>query len=249
MAILLSTLLRTLGILSEMVEPLLLKGAEIDALAGFSWTLFFTAILFYHHAAVVLALLAAGAAVNLPCGTTRGTALHSATSIEKKNGHREGVGRARGGRVNAGNIHSDAALHRLRLLTTSTKSMHTSRLVPTSEHGIWKAVQHLFMLLPPKSSPTHVNAQSGLLGTPLHFAAARAGTEGSVEVVNLLLRWSADETIVDGAAFTALDVLEHRVEEEKSLVGDAERVRELLANDPIDRAWLVTSKNTWFSLT
>lgn len=55
--------------------------------------------------------------------------------------------------------------------------------------------------------------------------------------MDLLLRWGADETIADGTGNTALGVLGSRVEEQSSLAGDAERVRELLANAPIDRAW------------
>lgn len=56
-------------------------------------------------------------------------------------------------------------------------------------------------------------------------------------MVDLLLRWGADEMIVKKTGNTDLDVLGIRVEEHNSLAGDAERVRELLASAPIDRAW------------
>lgn len=55
-------------------------------------------------------------------------------------------------------------------------------------------------------------------------------------MVDLLLRWGADETIVDRTGETAFDIL-GMVEEVNGLAGDAERVRELLANAPINRAW------------
>ena len=74
--------------------------------------------------------------------------------------------------------------------------------------------------------------------TPLHCAARKAGRQGAAEVVRSLLRSGADETIVNNVAGTsAADDVGVDVEDEHILAEDVERVRELLANAPADRAW------------
>ena len=64
-----------------------------------------------------------------------------------------------------------------------------------------------------------------------------AGTQGAAEVVDALLRAGADETIVDNQGRKASDVVGGEVAEEERLAEDFERVSELLANAPADRAW------------
>ncbi|CAN0328143.1 unnamed protein product, partial [Laminaria digitata] len=72
----------------------------------------------------------------------------------------------------------------------------------------------------------------------LHIAARQGGTMGASEAVDLLLRWGADESELDDNGNTAADVIGAEVREDESLAADdADRVRELLANDPADRAW------------
>ncbi|CBJ48667.1 ankyrin repeat protein [Ectocarpus siliculosus] len=82
-----------------------------------------------------------------------------------------------------------------------------------------------------------VNAQTISGETALHYAAAAVGQRhGSAQVVDLLLRWGADETIVSKQGETAADSIGtrrcHRTDPE-----DDERARSLLARAPADRAW------------
>lgn len=72
----------------------------------------------------------------------------------------------------------------------------------------------------------------------MHTAAARAGTLGTSEAVDILLRRGADETAVDNDHRTPAYLIGSRLgEAQGSLAEDFERVRELLANAPADRAW------------
>ncbi|CAN0319939.1 unnamed protein product, partial [Ectocarpus fasciculatus] len=74
-----------------------------------------------------------------------------------------------------------------------------------------------------------VNAQADYNGeTALHNAAEVAGRPGSVQVVDLLLRWGADETIVSKRGKTAADQIGTR-RLLRTVPGDEERVRSLLA--------------------
>ncbi|CAM9437350.1 unnamed protein product [Ectocarpus sp. 6 AP-2014] len=82
-----------------------------------------------------------------------------------------------------------------------------------------------------------VNAQTVSGETALHRAAAKVGRRrGSVQVVSLLLRWGADETIVCKQGKTAADRIGTR-RFPWTEPGDDERVRSLLARAPADRAW------------
>lgn len=72
---------------------------------------------------------------------------------------------------------------------------------------------------------------------PIHFAAQQAGRGGAAGVVETLLRWGADETAVDNEGSTAAEVVGADVEEGDRLTEDFERVCELLARAPQDRAW------------
>ncbi|CAM9787414.1 unnamed protein product, partial [Laminaria digitata] len=92
---------------------------------------------------------------------------------------------------------------------------------------------------------------SNLKPTPLlHLAAQQGGKDGAAEMVDLLLRWGADESELDRDGKTAaevvptggfrgdvLEAISSGVYTEHSLETDADRVRELLANAPADRAW------------
>ncbi|CAN0103727.1 unnamed protein product [Scytosiphon promiscuus] len=78
------------------------------------------------------------------------------------------------------------------------------------------------------------NALTNLGQAPLHYAAAQAGKKGTADMVDLLIRWGADETIADKNNQKALDIVGSRVREEARLEQDLERVRKLLANAP---AW------------
>lgn len=83
-----------------------------------------------------------------------------------------------------------------------------------------------------------VNAQNNALDTALMYAAYSAGKQGAAEIVDALLRAGADETIVNFFGDNAADGIRADVEgDENYLAGNVDRVRELLANAPADRAW------------
>eukprot|EP00752_Nemacystus_decipiens_P006479 g5833.t1 len=81
-----------------------------------------------------------------------------------------------------------------------------------------------------------VNAQTDDGETALHLVADRAGTQGSVKMVELLLRWGADETIACSRGKTARD-LANTCRIFNEVPGDDKRVLALLARAPADRAW------------
>lgn len=82
-----------------------------------------------------------------------------------------------------------------------------------------------------------VNAQTDSGETALHHAAATVGQRrDTVQVVDLLLRWGADETIVSKQGKTAADRIRTR-RLFRTEPGDDERARSLLTRAPADRAW------------
>eukprot|EP00752_Nemacystus_decipiens_P004985 g4533.t1 len=81
-----------------------------------------------------------------------------------------------------------------------------------------------------------VNSRESLGSTPLHAAARQAGRRRAADMVDLLLRWGADETATDRFGQTPADAVE-RICYAGSEVGGVERVRELLANAPAERTW------------
>ncbi|CAN0232581.1 unnamed protein product [Ectocarpus sp. 8 AP-2014] len=82
-----------------------------------------------------------------------------------------------------------------------------------------------------------VNAQTESGETALHHAAAKVGQRrDSVQVMDLLLRWGADETIVSKQGKTASGEIGTR-RFLRTVTGDEERARSLLARAPADRAW------------
>ncbi|AAK14447.1 unnamed protein product [Ectocarpus sp. 4 AP-2014] len=80
-----------------------------------------------------------------------------------------------------------------------------------------------------------VNASGGLFGSSaLHNAIKnRDNTEA---MVDLLLRWGADETVVDDRGRTPLDVFTSGTRFQRT-AETKERVRKLLVNAPADRTW------------
>ena len=83
-----------------------------------------------------------------------------------------------------------------------------------------------------------VLVRNGCEETPLHRACSRQ-FPGLEVAVDLLLRWGADETALDNHDETPADVLAHvpYYYENRSPIGEVERVRLLLARAPADRAW------------
>ncbi|CAN0161170.1 unnamed protein product, partial [Laminaria digitata] len=111
------------------------------------------------------------------------------------------------------------------------------------------ALEAMRVLLRHGAAP--VDEAAGESGTPLlHIAARKASTAGASEAVDLLLRWGADETILDDDGKTAAEVVgadqapEVTVEAVQSGTYTADsfmngnnRVRELLKNAHADRVW------------
>lgn len=73
--------------------------------------------------------------------------------------------------------------------------------------------------------------------TPLHFAAAKAGRPGGSDVVDMLLKWGADETIADDGGKTPMDVVGAQIRERHHIADDIARTKRLLGNASGDRAW------------
>ncbi|CAM9998061.1 unnamed protein product [Scytosiphon promiscuus] len=82
-----------------------------------------------------------------------------------------------------------------------------------------------------------VNALTLSGSSTLFIAAQYAGDGRAVKVVDLLLRWGADETVADNVSRRATDVIGLKVEEGIRLADEVELVRKLLSNAPADRAW------------
>lgn len=73
--------------------------------------------------------------------------------------------------------------------------------------------------------------------TSLRTAAANAGRQGSSEVVDLLLRAGADETMSAEDGRTPMDVIGHEAAGQQVFAEDIERVRKLLGKARVDRTW------------
>lgn len=84
---------------------------------------------------------------------------------------------------------------------------------------------------------------SDMYGSSLHHVVRRAGRHGTAEIVDLLLRSGADETVTDIDKETPADTIEYKAKQKDRDGGllaeneDFNRVRQLLANAPADRTW------------
>lgn len=85
----------------------------------------------------------------------------------------------------------------------------------------------------------NLEARNAFGYSPLHGAARQGGKEGAVEMVDLLLRWGADETVVDRDGNRAMDLVGSSLAEDDESRREDElvRLRKLLENAPADRAW------------
>ena len=226
---------------SEMVQLLLLKGASKDGSEGLT-PLYLAA--HFGHVDAVLALLAAGADVNL----RRSLVKRPAIQVSAQNGHVDIV-RAlleRGANVDAAGIDGDTGLH------SAASNNHVEAIDVIIEAGAnvearnchgYAPLHHASInlrraaILRLLKHGANVNAQDDCLITPLLFAAAHAGTRGAAKVVDSLLRAGADETIVSDDGRKPVDAIGVNVAEESRLADEIERVRKLLVNAPADRAW------------
>ena len=198
---------------TEVAQLLMLKGADKDAFDEGNWTPLSLAV-GGGNLATTMVLLTAGADVSIRCGPLNTILTHEAAY---KMGNVE-ILRAvieHGADVNAVDTHQDTPLH----CASYNRHNRHEALLCLLEHG------------------ATVNTQTADLETPLMQAAIEAGRQGAAEVVDSLLRAGADETIVDHHGRKAFDMIGWDVEEHDRLAEDFERVRQLLANAPADRAW------------
>ncbi|CAM9227563.1 unnamed protein product [Ectocarpus fasciculatus] len=107
-----------------------------------------------------------------------------------------------------------------------------------SVHSRFSSVDTIHALL---EGGADVGAEDVYRLTPLH----RACSKSNAAAVELLLRWGADETIVDEDGETAADVVgtwDHSNDDDGSiddeqLKADGQRIRQMLARAPADRSW------------
>ena len=233
---------------TEMMRLFLLKGANIDALDNDKQTPVFLAV-FHGHVAAGLALMAAGADVGVPCYVLKWSVAHAA---------------ARGGLVEILEALVDNGADVNAVDDTNVTPLHTAARFnkARSIHVLVEAGADINARSSGGRTPLHhaaftlshgallallrrgvdVNAQDENGETPLHDAAREGGTQGAADVVNSLLRSGADETILNEEGKAAADVIgvPQQVllfQDEAILADEVDRVRELLANAPADRAW------------
>ena len=230
---------------SEMVQLLILKGANKDTMDNNGYSPLYLAVC-GDHVAAVLALLGAGADVRPRCWSSRKETVVQAASrlghVEILSAMIEYGADIEGGdfpakktaliaaalenqveaidvlvdagvNIDAGDLHGDTPLH------LAANWNHVEAVLALLEHG------------------ANVNAENTSSSTPLLLAVEGAGTQEMAEVVDCLLRAGADETLVDDAGDTALDVVTAIFEDDGVGTADANRIQNMLANAPADRTW------------
>eukprot|EP00752_Nemacystus_decipiens_P006565 g5911.t1 len=237
---------------TEVAELLLLKGADKDVLNFSKETPLYLAA-FLGNSAIALALLAAGADTSLRCRYNKTLVIHIAArqgSVEILRAVIE-----RGMDVDdveeAGNY---TALHFASrynnagcidvLLEAGANIEVRNMNGVTPLHVAADMVNHEALLCLLKHGATANAQETYELETPLMHAVRMAGAPpGAAPLVDSLLRAGADETLlaIDGRKPADMigffgDGLEDHLADDH-LADDVERVRELLANAPADRAW------------
>lgn len=173
------------------------------------------------HVRVLAVLIRHGVDIN-DGSTERGTALHHAAEGNKADAIDVLV--AAGADTEARNAAKETPLH------FATRMLGLKSAAALLRHG---AV---------------INARDRLKHSPLHIAAREAGKRGAAEMVDLLLRWGADETFKDHDGYTPADVAEGYCCCDIEEVGRVERVLRQLEHAPVAReawcrrGWLVASR-------
>lgn len=218
-----------------MAELLLQEGASIDAEVG-GWTPLSLAAE-RGSVDVVRVLMAAGADSGVRAGA-------SPLILAADNGHVDALRTIveLGGDVNAAGLDGWTALHSATGKTMVDVLVEAGADIEARDSDDDTALNYLAQyhaIAPMRALVSHgadVNTQNANGDTPLHFAARAAGDQGAAQLVDFLLRSGADETMLNTSNETAADVVGHR-EHEDDTEENMERVRELLANAPADRAW------------
>lgn len=234
---------------SKMVQLLLRKGADKDALNNKETTPLFLAAI-YGNMGAALALLDAGADANVTCGEDNESAVHRAVGMGRVDILRAMI--KHGADVNAGDTSKLTPLHQavsghqveaIGVLIQAGANIEARSLMGCTPLHLAAVNRNAEAVLTLLREGADVNAQEEANRTPLHSAATKAGALGAAEIVDLLLRSGVDETIVDNHGKTAADVIgewftedeeEHFLQQHDE---DVARVRGLLANAPADRAW------------
>jgi len=242
---------------TEVVHLLLLRGADRDALNNNGRTPLFLATT-VGQTASALVLLAAGADANIRSSVVH-VSKESAVDVAAKEGHVSILRAAieHGGHVNtvgsnmgspldyaAANGHAEAIDV---LVEAGANVKARGRGGRTSLHHAADGPVARALL----KHGADINARDESSQTPLHHAVGYSEYI-SAELVDLLLRSGADETITDAFGRTAEDMLmawlegqddeyeellEDEDDEENYQAEDANIVRQLLASAPADKAW------------
>ncbi|CAM9608017.1 unnamed protein product [Ectocarpus sp. 6 AP-2014] len=209
----------------EVVKLLLAAGADLDIRPDAGMCALDLAAL-NGNADVVRILLGNGADVNAWNDDDWATALHCAAQGSRP-------------RLENGDV--------IRVLLEAGADIHatTKECVLTPLHrGVYSRLSSLDTIHALLEGGADVNAQAENTWTPLHYACYKS----NAAAVDLLLRWGADDTIVDGEGETAADEVGtwdpevHSNEDDGSidddqLKADGQRTRLILACAPVDRLW------------
>ena len=227
----------------DIVRLLMLRGADKDALDTWGYTPLYIATN-RGQVASALALLAGGADFSIRCGESERTVV----DVAAEGGHVDILRAAieHGADEDAADAHQITALHRAAFFDrteaidvlveagANIEARATDRSTPLHDAAGGLSLEALSALF---KHGAYINPKNTNRNTPLHFAALGGGTQGAAEVVDMLLRLGADETIVDDYGKTAADIVGEDVPEENRLAADVECVLKLLANAPANRAW------------
>ena len=228
---------------TEMVEVLMRKGADTDALDAREQTALYWATTFGQVCAAE-ALLAGDADVNLRCGLRKRSVIHIAAKEGVVDILRAAI--EHGADVDAADTLQKTALHlaaeyneaeAIDVLVEAGANTEAQAECGATPLHFAAGNLNLDASTALLKHGANANAPDYYLHTPLYSTVGRAGSRGAAEVVGLLLRSGADDTNIDGSGESAADVVATVVKAETSFPEDVERVLELLADAPADRAW------------
>ncbi|CAM9824554.1 unnamed protein product [Ectocarpus fasciculatus] len=217
----------------EVVEALLAVGANLHIRPDAGMCALDLAAL-NGNANVVRSLLAYGADVNARCNADWETALHCA---------------ARGSRP----LLDNGDVVRVLLEAGADIEARTKACVWTPLHrSVYSRLSSVDTIHALLEGGADVNAQGENSWTPLHYACYKS----NAAAVELLLRWGADETIVDGEGESAADEVgtwdpevhsnddDGSIDDEQ-LKANGQRVRQILAAERVwrRRGWLVVCRS------